>query len=157
MWAILYGLLISLLPLGIVLYMLKTGRISDLHIHNRQERHIPYLITFIGSVIALIVAHAFGGSQLLRSLLVCNTVGLAFLGFINARWLISNHTAAIMQAAVFSGFVFGHIVSVALTPVVGLTFLARLILRRHTVAQLVAGSLVGAVPVLVLANLGYIG
>jgi hypothetical protein len=157
MWAVLYGLLISLLPLGIVLYMLKTGRISDLHIHNRQERHIPYLITFVGSVIALIVAYVFGGSQLLRSLLVCNTVGLVFLGFINARWLISNHTATIMQATVFSGFVFGHMVSVALAPVVGLTFVARLILRRHTIAQLVAGLLVGAAPVLVLANLGYIG
>jgi hypothetical protein len=58
---------------------------------------------------------------------------------------------------VFSGFVFGHMVVVALTPVVGLTFLARLILRRHTIAQLVAGLLVGAAPVLVLANLGYIG
>ena len=157
MWAILYGLLVSLLPLGIVLYMLKTGRISDLHIHNRQERHIPYLITVVGTVIALIVAHVCGGSQLLRSLLVCNIVGLAFLGFINVRWLISNHTASVMLAAVFSGFVFGHTVSVALTPVVGLTFLARLVLRRHTIAQLVAGLLVGAAPVLVLANLGYIG
>jgi hypothetical protein len=157
MWAVLYGLLVSLLPLGIVLYMLKTGRISDLHIHNRDERHIPYLITFVGTVIAFIVTHVFGGSQLLRSLLVCNIVGLAFLGFINVRWLISNHTASIMLAAVFSGFVFGRTASVALTPVVGLTFLARLVLRRHTIAQLVAGLLVGAAPVLVLANLGYIG
>jgi hypothetical protein len=155
-WAAIYGVMTSLLPMGVILYMLKKGHISDLHISNRRERHIPYLVGFVCSVIAVAIVAEFGGSQLMRSLAVCNAIGLAALGSINAGWQISNHTASIMAATVFLGLVFGTAVSLALLPLVGMTFAARWWLKRHTVAQLIAGMLVGAVPVLVLANMGYI-
>ena len=155
-WAAIYGVMTSLLPMGVVVYMLKKGYISDLHISNRRERHIPYLVGFIGSVIALALVAKFSGSQLMRSLAVCNAIAMAALGSINAGWQISNHTASIMAATVFLGLVFGTAVSLALLPLVGMTFAARLWLKRHTVAQLIAGMLIGAAPVLVLANLGYI-
>lgn len=155
-WAAAYGVMTSLLPMGVVLYMLKKGYISDLHISNRRERHIPYLVGFICSVIAGAIVAQFGGSQLMRSLAVCNAIALAVLGSINTGWQISNHTASIMAATIFLGLVFGTAVSLALLPLVGMTFAARWWLKRHTVAQLIAGMLVGAAPVLVLANLGYI-
>lgn len=154
-WAVVYGSLVSLIPISTVFYMLKAGRLSDLHISNRQERHIPYLILFVCTVLALIIVIVFDGPQLFRYLLVCNIIGAIALGFINMHWLISNHTATIALAAVFIGFVFGVTAGAALMPVVGLTFMARLLLRRHTVAQLVAGLFVGAAPVLLLAGLGY--
>jgi hypothetical protein len=141
-WAAAYGVMTSLLPMGVVLYMLKKGLISDLHISNRRERNIPYLVGFICSVIALALVAEFGGSQLMRS--------------INTGWQISNHTASIMAATIFLGLVFGIAVSLALLPLVGMTFAARWWLKRHTVAQLIAGMLVGAAPVLILANMGYI-
>jgi len=156
-WAAAYGIMVSLIPICVVLFLLRRGVIGDLHISNRRERHIPYLVGFACALLALVVVSAFAGSRLLRSLAVCNTVGLAALGSINTRWLISNHTASVMLAVTFAGFVFGATVGVALMPLVGLTFAARLWLRRHSVAQLIAGLLVGAAPVLVLANLGYIG
>ena len=155
-WAAIYGVMTSLLPMGVVVYMLKKGYISDLHISNRRERHIPYLVGVICSVVAVAIVTRFGGSQLMRSLAVCNAIGLAALGSINAGWQISNHTASIMAATIFLGLVFGTAVSFALLPLVGMTFMARWWLRRHTVAQLIAGMLVGAAPILVLANLGYI-
>jgi hypothetical protein len=155
-WAAIYGVMTSLLPMGVVLYMLKKGLISDLHISNRRERHIPYIVGVICSVVAVAIVTRFGGSQLMRSLAVCNAIGLAALGSINAGWQISNHTASIMAATIFLGLVFGTAVSFALLPLVGMTFVARWWLRRHTVAQLIAGMLVGAAPILVLANLGYI-
>jgi hypothetical protein len=156
-WAAAYGIIVSLIPICVVLYLLRRGLVSDLHMSNRRERHIPYLIGFVCAVLALVVVVVFSGSRLLHSLAVCNTVGLAALGAINTRWLISNHTASVMLAVTFVGFVFGITVSAALAPLVGLTFLVRLWLRRHSVAQLVAGLLVGAAPVLILANLGYLG
>ena len=155
-WAVVYGVLICLIPMAVVVTMLKTGRISDLHISNRRERHIPYLTTTIGAMILLIIIDVFGGSRLMRFLVVSNIISLAALGLINAAWQISNHTASITGAAVFLGYVFGTAMSVALLPLVGLTFTARLWLRRHTVGQLIAGMFVGAAPVLVLANFGYI-
>jgi hypothetical protein len=155
-WAAVYGFLISLVPLALVVYLLKTGRVSDLHLRKRGERHTPYLVGVSSAVVALIVAGAFGASQLLLSLIVCNIIGLAALGFINVYWLISSHTASIAMTILFVSFVFGASVGIALLPLIGLTFFARLTLRRHTVPQLVAGLVVGAAPVLVLAHLGYL-
>jgi hypothetical protein len=59
-WAAAYGVMTSLLPMGVVLYMLKKGRISDLHISNRRERHIPYLAGIICSVVAVVIVNKFG-------------------------------------------------------------------------------------------------
>jgi hypothetical protein len=78
------------------------------------------------------------------------------LGFINVYWLISSHTASIMLVTLFVGFVFGIKASIALIPLIGLTIFARLVLRRHTVPQLVAGLFAGAAPVLILAYFGYL-
>lgn len=154
-WAAVYGFFISLVPLAVVVYLLKTGRIGDLHMRNKGERHTPYLVGLMGAVVSLIVASIFDAPQLLRSLIVCNIMGLAILGFVNIYWLISSHTASMMLATLFASFVFGARAGVMLVPLVGLTLLARLVLRRHTLPQLVAGLLAGAAPVLILAYLGY--
>ena len=151
-----YGFLISLVPVGVVVYLLRTGQIGDLHMRNKNERHTPYLIGLICAVVALIIASAFGAPRLLRSLIVCNIIGLATLGFINIHWLISSHTASIMLATIFVGFVFGIEAGAALIPLIGLTFFARLVLRRHSLSQLMAGLVAGAMPVLLLAWLGYL-
>ncbi len=155
-WATMYGVITCLAPICVILYLLHRGHVSDLHISNRRERRIPYLVSFVCAVLALIVVHGCGGSRLMRTLAVCNVVGMAALGSINIWWLISNHMATIVLAVTFVGFVFGAAASIALAPLVGLTFTARLMLRRHSIAQLIAGMFVGAVPVLILAGLGYI-
>lgn len=155
-WAAVYGFLISLVPLGVVVYLLKTGRVSDLHMRNKNERHTPYLVGLICGVMALIVASVFDAPNLMRSLIVCNIIGLVTLGFINVYWLISSHSASIMLATLFVGFVFSVKAGIALIPMIGLTIFARLVLRRHTVPQLVAGLFAGAAPVLILVYLGYL-
>jgi hypothetical protein len=155
-WAALYGVLISLVPLGVIVYLLKTGRVSDLHMRNKNERHVPYLVGLICAVLALVATSVLGAPKLLSSLIVCNIIGLVTLGFINLYWLISSHTASIMLATVFIGFVISLKAAIALIPIIGLTIFARLVLRRHTVPQLVAGLLAGAAPVLLLAYLGYL-
>jgi hypothetical protein len=155
-WAAMYGFLISLVPLGVIIYLLKTGRVSDLHMRNKNERHIPYLVGLICAVLALVVTSLLGAPDLLSSLIVCNIIGLVTLGFINMYWLISSHTASIMLATLFIGFVISLKAAIALVPIIGLTIFARLVLRRHTVPQLVVGLLAGAAPVLILAYLGYL-
>jgi membrane-associated phospholipid phosphatase len=157
LWGIVFGLLVSGLPMVVVAYLLKTGRASDIHMSNPDERHIPYLIGLLGAVAALLVVLLFNGPPLLQCLALCAVIGLAVLGMINRYWLISNHTASITMAAVFAGFAFGVIYGIALAVFVVLLFAARLYLKRHTVAQLIAGVFVGAASVLVVAAFGCFG
>jgi len=155
-WGALHGVLVSLAPILFILFLLKTGRIADLHIMNRRERNLPYLVGTCCSLAALLLVHLLRGPELLRTLLISNVAGLVLLGVINTVWQISSHVASITSAVLFAGFAFGRLVGLALTPLVALTFVVRLFLRRHTVAQLVAGLALGAAPVLALATFGFL-
>jgi hypothetical protein len=156
-WGMLHGVLVSLVPILFMIYLLKSGRIADIHIRHRSERHLPYLVGTLCSLLALVLVQVLGGPELLRTLLISNVAGLAALGAVNAFWQISSHLASITSAVLFAGFAFGRVVGLGLAPLVALTFAARLFLRRHTVAQLVAGVALGAAPVLTLASLGFLG
>ena len=155
-WAFLYGLLTCLIPIGVVYYLFKAGRVSDMHMSNTHERHIPYLISMACAVIALAVIIFGGGTPPLRFLALCSIAGLATLGAINMFWLVSGHATSITLAAAFVGVTMGVKAGMFLIPLVGLTGAVRLLLHRHTIAQIVAGMAIGPFLVLLLANLGYI-
>jgi membrane-associated phospholipid phosphatase len=155
--AIIYGTLTSLVPLAMVIYLVKIGRVGDIHMSlSPQQRRIPYLVGFLGALLAFILFYLWGDSPLLTALAACNVLGLGALGLINNFWLISNHTASAMLVAVFSAYVFGWQTGLWLLLLVGLVVWSRWQLRKHTFSQLVAGLLVGAAPVILLANLGFL-
>jgi hypothetical protein len=147
-WAVFYGLLVSLAPILVVLFLLKTGRIKELHMSNPSERHIPYITAFISAFLAFLVITVLDGPELLRCLALLNTINLAALGLINTRWLISIHANGIMATFLLVGLVFGWLTAVVLVfPfLVGVCFV-RLYLKRHTIWQVVSGLALGAVAV----------
>ena len=153
-WAAVYGFFVSLAPLLFVLYMLYSGRILELHMTNTAERHLPYLVAVFGSLIVLGLIFLFDGPGLLRCLALFNVVTLVTMGVINARWLVSFHATAAMAMATIVGLVFGQAFGVALLPVVALVAAVRLYLRRHTVAQIVGGVVIGFLSVWVLTYVG---
>lgn len=142
-WAAINGFVVSLLPILFVLWFLKTGRISELHMSDTSERHLPYLIAVICGFIMYVLTVVFVGPQLLRCLAVFNIVTLALLGLINARWLISFHATAIAAAWAITGLVFGWTASFIVLPFVIGVVIVRLYLKRHTPAQVVAGLALG--------------
>ncbi len=155
LWAALYGLLVSLAPILVVIFLLKTGRIAELHMSNTRERNIPYLsaILFAGIAYALIVG--FNGPDLLRCLALFNVIELTALTLINHFWLISLHATGAMASAMLVGLVFGWPISLLIGgPLVISVCWVRLFLKRHTPAQIVAGLALGAVVVLALTPFG---
>ena len=155
--AIVYGLFICAVPLGLVIGLYKAGSISDLHMSGPGERRIPYLVGFLCSAVAWGTTSLLGASLQLRGLAICSTAGLGALGLVDKYWLISNHSASITTVVLFAGLVFGEPVGLSLSPLIAMVFAARLFLGRHTFPQLLAGAVVGAVPVLLLGRLGYLG
>ncbi len=153
-WAAVYGFFVSLAPLLFVLYMLYSGRILELHMTNTAERHLPYLVAVFGSLVVLGLIFVLDGPELLRCLALFNVVTLVTMGVINARWLVSFHATAAMAMATIVGLVFGEAFGVALLPVVALVAAVRLYLRRHTVAQIIGGVVIGFLSVWVLTYVG---
>jgi membrane-associated phospholipid phosphatase len=118
------------------------------------ERHLPYLIAVICGLIIYGLVILFDGPQLLRCLAVFNIITLAALGLINARWLISFHATAIAAAWTIIGLVFGWIASLIVMPFLIGVVVVRLYLKRHTLAQVVAGLALGVITVWSLIWIG---
>jgi membrane-associated phospholipid phosphatase len=156
-YAFIYAFWMCLVPLGVVIFLAKTGRIHDLHMSNSpEERRIPYLIGFVCALAAFLTFTFWLDSPLLRTLAVSNILVLAVLGLINNHWLISSHSASIMLVAVFCAYVFGLPAMLGCLLLVGLVVWARWLLQKHTPSQLAAGMLVGALSVLLLATFGWL-
>jgi hypothetical protein len=153
-WAAIYGLFVSLLPIIFVLWLLSTGRVAELHMSDTRERNIPYVVAVVCSIVFLILANLADGPPLLRCLGLFNVVALSALALINTRWLISFHATAVAAAWAISFLVFGLQASLLVLPVVLLVVVVRLYLKRHTVAQIIAGLTLGVASVWVLTVIG---
>lgn len=153
-WGLFYGLLTALLPILFVLFLLKTGRIGDLHMSRTQERHLPYIVAIAAAVLALLCVAIFDGPDSMQCLAAANIVVLTFLGLINTRWLISIHTSAASATWMIAASVYGMTVGLLLLPLVGLIVWARLYLKRHTPAQVLAGLALGLSTILVFRQAG---
>lgn len=154
LWAAVFGFFVSLAPILFIIFMMRIGRITDLHMNTRQERFLPYLVSTITSAVVLGAVYLFEGPELLICLTVLNLIVLIILGLVNAFWLISIHAASISAATIIAGLVFGMWAAVALVPFLLMVCWARLYLRRHTVGQVTAGLLLGVMATLVLAFAG---
>ena len=155
LWAAVYGLLVSLAPILVVLFLLRSGRIAELHMSNTRERNIPYLSAILFAGIAYGLIAEFGGPELLRCLALFNVIELIMLTVINHFWLISLHATGAIASAVLLGLVFGWPIGLLVgIPLVVSVCWVRLFLKRHTVAQVVAGLGLGTAVVLVLVPFG---
>ncbi|MDQ7033527.1 MAG: hypothetical protein Q9P01_01450 [Anaerolineae bacterium] len=78
-------------------------------------------------------------------------VQMTFIALITLVWQISMHMMSIAGAAVITGIMFSTGSAMAMIPLVMLVGAARLRLKRHTPAQVIAGTIVGAfVPMLMI-------
>ena len=154
-WAAIYSSLVTLAPILFVLFMLKTGRIAELHMSNTRERFLPYLVAVGFAAIAYGVITWFNGPELLRCLALFNMIELSALGVINLFWLISMHSTGIMATFMLIGLVFDWPTSLTIVfPFVIAVSWVRLYLKRHTPSQIIAGIALGVVSVLSLTFLG---
>lgn len=147
-WAVFYGLLVSLAPILVVLYLLRTGRIKELHMSDTGERHIPYVTAVASAFIAFVIMTLLDGPELLRCLALLNTINLTALGLINIRYLISIHATGIMATFLLTGLVYNWTLALVLVfPLLVAVCYVRLYLKRHTIAQILAGLTLGLLTV----------
>lgn len=153
-WAAIYGIFVALLPILFVLYLLNTGRVAELHMSDTGERHLPYFVAVASSIVFLVIANLADGPELLRCLGIFNVIALTALAAVNTRWLISFHATAVAAAFTIIGLVFGWQASLLVLPLVVLVVAVRLYLKRHTVAQVIAGLALGVGSVWALTLIG---
>lgn len=153
-WAAVYGFFVALAPILFILQLLRSGRIVELHMTDTRERHLPYLVAVLMSLLVLALVLVLNGPELLFCLSLFNVITLAILGVVNVRWLVSFHATAVSALVTIITLVFGPVPGLLLSPLIPLVVVVRLYLRRHTVAQMLGGILLGTGSVLALWRLG---
>ncbi len=146
------ALFVCVLPLLVLLGLVKLGKVTDHHVSNRKQR-APVLLMALGSVVAgLVVLQAISAPRSVLVMVLAIVAGIIVLAAVSPFWKISGHAAAVSSAAVISILMLGpaFLPLVLLIPAVGWS---RVVLRAHTLAQVVAGSLFGG---LVMAGLWWL-
>jgi hypothetical protein len=146
------ALFVCVLPLLLLLGLVRLGKVTDHHVSNRRQRAPVLLMAFASVLAGLLVLESAGAPRSVLVMVLAIVAGILVLAAVSPFWKISGHAAAISSSAVISVLMLGPawLPLLMLIPAVGWS---RVVLRAHTAAQVVAGSLFGG---LVMAGLWWI-
>ena len=140
-WAGAYVFLAILTPILYLFWLLHRGRVSDLDVQLREERVRPLIFTITCAGLAWLLL-ALGGAPL-EMVAVAGGLWLQTVVIfgITLWWKISVHSAAAAGVATLVWSLAGT----SLPLLIGVPIIAwsRVRLRRHTVAQTIAGAALG--------------
>jgi membrane-associated phospholipid phosphatase len=147
-WAGIYVFLAVLLPLLYLVWLLHRGLVTDLDVQLREQRIRPLLFTVICAGLAWVVLGLGVAPRQLVAVASALSLMTMIILSITLWWKISVHCAAVALGAAVVWALFG----VVLPLVIGAPLMAwaRVRLRRHTVAQTIAGLLLGLTVFLLL-------
>ncbi len=143
-WSFLTVGIAVLIPFAYVLRGVRRRHFTDIHVGQREQRSVPILIG-IGSIfVSLALLIILGAPRELVALVAAMTGGLLVTLLVTLAWKISVHAAVASGAVVILALVFGPVL-LAMGVLAGLICWARVKLTDHSVPQVVAGAVLGAV------------
>jgi membrane-associated phospholipid phosphatase len=127
-----------------LLFLRSRGIIDSLSIDDRDNRLVPLLVGALLYFLGFLVTRAIDSPAVVYGLLFCYATNTLVVAVISIRWKISIHTMATSGpvAAVIATYGTRVWPLLLLIPVVGVS---RLILRKHTVLQVIAGAFLGLI------------
>ena len=142
-WSLVGMLFTVAIPAFIVDRGVRTGRYTDHHLREREQRAVPLGLAALSVATGVVVLLVAGAPREISALQVAVLVTVAVATGITLVWKVSFHTAVVAAAASVLTLLGGPwwALSWVAVPVVGW---ARLVLRAHTLAQVAAGLAVGA-------------
>nr|WP_307433559.1 phosphatase PAP2 family protein [Pseudarthrobacter defluvii] len=138
------ALFVCVLPLVVLLVLVRLGKVTDHHVSDRKQR-APVLLMALGCIaVGLLVLNAVDTPPSVVAMVLAVVGGVAVLAAVSPFWKMSGHAAAMSCAAVVYVLMLGPAWAplLLLAPAVSWS---RVVLRAHSLAQVVAGSLFGGV------------
>jgi membrane-associated phospholipid phosphatase len=140
-WAGVYVMLAIVTPILYLVWLVHQGRVTDLDVQLREQRTAPLVFAVACTGLAWLVL-VLGGAPV-RMVVVAGGLWLQMMIIfgVTLRWKISMHSAAAAGVATLAW----SLVGTALPLVIGVPLIAwaRVRLHRHTVAQTIAGAVLG--------------
>ena len=134
-------IVLSVLPVYLaIIYLVRSGRIDNVFTNVRRQRTQIYLIAGGWAVVGCVVLLYLKAPPRLMATSVAGLSTVVIFMCINLWWKISLHTAFIAALVTVLVILYGWVaaVTIALIPLISW---ARIELKRHSLAQVVAGAL----------------
>ena len=140
-----------LLPAWLIRIYRKYQGWSLIELGSRERRAVPYVIAIVCYLLCYYIMNLLHIPHFMSSIIVAALAIQVVCALINVWWKISTHMAAIGGVA-GALFVFGEIFGFnpvwwfcVVMMLAGVLGSSRMILRQHSLLQIVAGFLIGAV------------
>jgi len=133
-------LFFSALPIWDINRRIKKGIVGDAHISKREDRIKPFIFSLGCAAMGLVAVYLIDASLSVKALSWSVVVTGAIITAVTTFWKISLHAAGISSMATVLLILYGYF-ALPVVALVPLVFWARLVLKKHTPAQLAAGSL----------------
>lgn len=154
--ALTYGMMTLLFlcigPFAYVLLGVRLGKLSDVDVSRRSERVGPFIFGLFSICLGWFALTLTHGPTLLITVLVLTAVSGLCMMIITLWWKISLHASSLAGAATMLTALYGAIMLPTFALLVMVSW-SRVVLRRHTLAQVVAGSLLGIALAMVVLRL----
>ena len=140
-----------LLPTTLIKYYRKYQGWSRIELARKDSRLIPYVIAFFCYFLCFYLLSLYHAPHIIGSIVVASLTIQVVCAIINLKWKIYTHTAAIggvlgALMALSWLFTYNPVWWMCLVILVGgLVASSRMILRQHSLPQVVGGFLVGVV------------
>jgi membrane-associated phospholipid phosphatase len=134
------------LSIGPMLYIavgVSLGKFSDMDVSIRSQRLGPFLFGITSSLVGFFILQFNNAPRTLETVLLgASTIGFILM-IITLWWKISMHASSLSGTVTFLAVLYGKIVLPAFLLVVLLGW-SRVVLKRHTAAQVTTGAILTA-------------
>jgi len=135
---------ISILPVfSAVVYLLRKGRLDGIFTAVRRQRTAIYVLSGVCAAVGYVILLISKAPLMLRAAFATGLSGVIAFTVINLWWKISLHTALVTALVTVMVILYGWIATAGLVLVLLIAW-ARLALRQHSLAQVVAGAVLAA-------------
>jgi membrane-associated phospholipid phosphatase len=149
LWVLSYVGVAVLLPALYVVWLLHTKQITDFHIKLRQQRLRPMLVMVVCSLLAWGMMLIGSAPIMLQTIAIMGAVLITVLLLVTLRWKISGHATAVSAFAALCLSLWGT-VALPFLLLVPTVIWARIALKRHSLAQTIAGTALGGLFVILV-------
>lgn len=155
-WLVIVVLFVTVLPVLSIAAMVRYAKVSDLHLHNREERLLPLCCTLVSMIVGTVLLHQLGAAREIVWAGIAYIVNSLIFSAITPMWKISFHSS------VATGCV--TVLVMLVNPQFGWLFLliplivwARVYRKRHTLLQTIVGAALAVGNTVFILNMAKLG
>lgn len=153
--------LTGLLPMIIISGMSRLNLIKDISLNDRSDRGLPYASSLALYVMTIFYLYLVNAPWWIAAFMCGGSLALLIVLIINKWWKISAHATALGGMIALALSIACHFpgdesrvwILIAVLMAAGMVGTARLILQRHTPAQVYAGYANGLICVMLMSNI----